>query len=112
MNFRQPLKIIQTHELIRMGNIKMRVIIIFAFMLLFAGCATNPQAEQQRATKLMEYKIHVYGPACEKLGFTKDTDAWRECIQREYEQTIAQQQRNWDHPYWSPYYGRPFYYRR
>jgi len=95
-----------------MGNIKMRVITIFAFMLLFAGCATNPQAEQQRATKQMEYKIQVYGPACEKLGFTKDTDAWRECIQREYEQTISQQQRNWDYPYWSPYYGRPFYYRR
>lgn len=94
-----------------MDNIKMRVIYILAAVALLAGCATNPQAEQQKASKLMEYKMQVYGPACEKLGFAKDTDAWRVCIQREYEQTIMRQQNNWDYPYWSPYYGRPYYRR-
>lgn len=89
----------------------MRAIYILNALLLLAGCATNPQAEQERATKQMEYKMQVYGPACEKLGHTRDKDAWRECIQREYEQTIMQQQRNWDYPYWSPYYGRPYYRR-
>jgi len=60
----------------------------------------------------MEYKMQVYGPACEKLGFEKDTDIWRECIQREYEQTIMQQQYQWNYPYyWSPYYAHPYYYR-
>jgi hypothetical protein len=24
----------------------------------------------------------VYGPACEKLGYTKDSDPWRECVLR------------------------------
>jgi len=94
-----------------MDNIKMRTIYILAAVMLLAGCATNPQAEQQKATKQMEYKMQVYGPACEKLGFAKDTDAWRLCIQREYEQTIMRQQNNWDYPYWSPYYGRPYYRR-
>lgn len=80
--------------------------------LLVVGCATNPQAEQQKATELMQYKIHVYGPACEKLGFTKDTDPWRECVQREYEQTLIMRQPNyWDYPYMTPNYVRPYYRR-
>ena len=81
--------------------------------LFVSGCATNPQAEQQKASKLMEYKIHVYGPACEKLGFTKDTDPWRECIQREYEQTLIMRQpyNYWDYPYATPNYVRPYYRR-
>ncbi len=89
----------------------MRAITILSALMLLAGCASNPQAEQQRATRQMEYKMQVYGPACEKLGHARDTDAWRECVQREYEQTIMRQQYNWDYPYWSPYYGRPYYRR-
>lgn len=95
----------------------MRKAIVFITVissLFAAGCATNPQEEQRRASKLMEYKIQVYGPACEKLGFARDTDAWRECVQREYEQTIMRQQQYWSDPYYSPYYWRPYYpyYRR
>ena len=91
-----------------------RAISILGIVLLFAGCATNPQAEQQKASQLMEYKIQVYGPACEKLGFTKDTDPWRECIQREYEQTLIMRQPYnyyWDYPYATPNYVRPYYRR-
>lgn len=91
----------------------MRAVYIFIFLILLAGCATNPQEEQRQASRLMEYKMQVYGPACEKLGFAKDTDAWRDCVQREYGQTIMRQQYHWDYPpYWSPNYGRPYYYRR
>lgn len=88
-----------------------RAIYVLSLMALLAGCASNPIAEQDKAVKLMEYKMQVYGPACEKLGFEKDTDVWRECILREYEQTIMQQQYQWNYPYyWSPYYARPYYY--
>lgn len=89
------------------------IALVIMFALFAAGCASNPQAEQQKATQLMQYKIHVYGPACEKLGFTKDTDPWRECIQREYEQTLIMRQpyNYWDYPYVTPYYGRPYYRR-
>ena len=89
-----------------------KITICILGLLLVAGCASNPQAEREKANKLMDYKIQVYGPACEKLGFAKDTDAWRECIQREYEQTLMRQPHSWDYPtYWSPYYGRPYYRR-
>lgn len=46
--------------------------------LMLAGCTTASKV----ATNQMERDITVYGPACEKLGFQKDTDAWRDCIIR------------------------------
>jgi hypothetical protein len=77
--------------------------------LLLSGCATDPAAEQAQAQKLMEYKIRVYGPACEKLGYAKETDGWRECIQREYEQSVLRRQIQMNTPPWNPY--GPSYYR-
>ena len=91
---------------------KIRLIFVFVVLMTLASCASNPAAEQARATRQMEYKMQVYGPACEKLGFAKDTDKWRECIQREYEQSIMRiQQFSYPYPYGSPYYD-PFYPRR
>lgn len=90
---------------------RMRLISIFALLAMISACATNPAAEQARATQQMEYKIQVYGPACEKLGFAKDSDKWRDCIQREYEQSLMRLRNlNPPYPYWSPYYDR-FYMR-
>ena len=91
---------------------KIRLISVLAVLMTLAACASNPAAEQARATQQMEYKMQVYGPACEKLGFAKDTDKWRECIQREYEQSIMRlQQFSQPYSYGSPYYDR-FYPRR
>ena len=30
----------------------------------------------------MEEMMTVYGPACERLGFQRDQDSWRNCILR------------------------------
>lgn len=89
-----------------------RFFYLFAILALVAGCATDPATQQKYALQQMEYKLQVYGPACEKLGFEKDTDSWRTCIQRENEQTILRQQslRNYNNN-WHPYYD-PFFYRR
>lgn len=46
-----------------------------------AGCMT--QAERIAAEKAeIDEMIKIYGPACEKLGYAKDTDPWRDCILR------------------------------
>jgi hypothetical protein len=79
---------------------------------LLSSCVSDPLAQQKQATKLMEYKVQVYGPACEKLGFEKNTNEWRECIQREYEQTLIRQQNLLDNFYWNQYYSHPYYYQR
>jgi hypothetical protein len=85
--------------------------LLICLVPILAGCASDPVAEQNRATKLMNYKIQVYGPACEKLGYAKDSDPWRECIQREYEQTVMRQRPQWNYPSYNPYFGPPYYYR-
>ncbi|HLP98057.1 MAG TPA: hypothetical protein VK149_06405 [Sideroxyarcus sp.] len=41
------------------------------------------QAERVAAEKAeVDEMIKVYGPACDKLGYAKDTDPWRDCILR------------------------------
>lgn len=45
----------------------------YALILLFlAGCATP----EQRADQM----IAMYGPVCDRLGFQRNTDGWRNCI--------------------------------
>lgn len=44
-------------------------------VFLLAGCVTP----QQRA----ERSIAMHAPYCEKLGFERNTDAWRQCIVNE-----------------------------
>jgi hypothetical protein len=87
-------------------------IYLFSLITLLAGCTSNPLAEQQQATQQMEYKIKVYGPACETLGFEMNTDAWRACVQKEYEQTLIQRQYQRNNSYFNPYYSQPRFYLR
>lgn len=89
----------------------MRLVFAAFSLMALSACASNPAAEQARATKQMEHKILVYGPACEKLGYEKNSDKWRDCIQRENEQNLMQMRNlNAPYPYWGPYYDR-FYMR-
>lgn len=51
-----------------------------AFMaVLLAGCMT-PAEQAARVQAEVDEMVRVYGPACDKLGFTRETDPWRECI--------------------------------
>lgn len=49
--------------------------------LLALGCAT-PAERAARHQAEVEEMITVYGPACEKLGYKRDDDKWRDCILR------------------------------
>lgn len=60
----------------------MRVFILAAastFALL--GCAT-PQDRAAAQQAEVQRMMAQYGPACAQMGFTPDTDPWRECILR------------------------------
>jgi hypothetical protein len=46
---------------------------------LLAGCMT-PEERAARVQADVEEMIKVYGPGCEKMGYAKDTDQWRQCI--------------------------------
>ncbi|MGE5318674.1 MAG: hypothetical protein ACM3KD_00705 [Hyphomicrobiaceae bacterium] len=59
----------------------MRIFIPLAAAALLAGCATPAEraAQMQREADQM---VVIYGPACERLGYKRDTDPWRDCILR------------------------------
>lgn len=50
----------------------MRYLLIAA---LLVGCSTPAQRAEKDIAK--------YAPYCEKLGYQKDSDQWRDCIQKQ-----------------------------
>ncbi len=58
----------------------MRTLLLpLACAMLLAGCATTAEqsASMQRE---MDRMMLVYGPACQKLGFSAQSDPWRSCV--------------------------------
>ena len=47
--------------------------------VVLVGCTTTEQ-EAQYMVNQVDYMVQVYGPACDKLGYQKNTDRWRDCI--------------------------------
>ena len=56
-------------------------VLILVLLAGLSGCAT-PAERAARVQQEVEQMIQLYGPACDRLGFTRDTDPWRECILR------------------------------
>ena len=57
------------------------VIVAGVAALALAGCAT-PQERAAQAQAEMEGMMAVYGPACERLGYSPNDDRWRDCVLR------------------------------
>ena len=57
----------------------MRTFIVLIAAGFLTGCATQADRMAQ-AQREVDEMIAVYGPACEKLGYKRDSDQWRECI--------------------------------
>jgi len=47
--------------------------------VLATACST-PQEKSARAQSEMAQLMSIYGPACSQLGYTANTDPWRECV--------------------------------
>jgi hypothetical protein len=59
---------------------------------LAAACATQADRMAQ-AQRDVDEMIAVYGPACDKLGYKRETDQWRDCVLRlNIDHTIAYHQ--------------------
>jgi len=56
-----------------------RYCLLLLLTILMTGCQT-PAERAANVKKEVEGMIKVYGPGCEKLGYTRDTDPWRDCI--------------------------------
>jgi hypothetical protein len=49
---------------------------VLALAIVLTGCALTPEQRAARA-------IERYAPYCEKLGYERGTDRWRDCIASE-----------------------------
>ena len=70
-------------------------------VLVLAGCMTTAE----RAARLeseADQMIEIYGPACEKLGFKRDDDKWRDCILR----LATKEELRYSYPTTSTCFGR------
>jgi hypothetical protein len=47
--------------------------------LVLTGC-TTPQERAAQAQADVERMMTIYGPACIRLGYAAQTDAWRSCV--------------------------------
>lgn len=59
---------------------EMRFFIMISIMMV-VGCTTVSERTAQ-AEHDMDVSLLIYGPACEKLGYQKDSDSWRGCVLR------------------------------
>lgn len=50
-----------------------------AVLVVLAACATPAERAAEAQAEIDEI-IQVYGPACEKLGYKRDDDKWRDCV--------------------------------
>jgi hypothetical protein len=86
-------------------------IVTVSIAAFLASCTTTP-AEQAVQKQQEADRMHVvYGPACEKLGFKRDTDPWRNCvIGLSQKDAIARHSNNaYSPPYYGPLFDSPEY---
>jgi hypothetical protein len=57
---------------------KPRSLLVFLFLMI-AGCE-SPAQKAASFEKNYDRSVQIYGASCEKIGFKKDTDAWRHCV--------------------------------
>lgn len=58
----------------------MRCSITAAMVAAFLAACATPAQQAAQAEREVDYMVQVYAPACEKLGYTRNTDPWRNCI--------------------------------
>lgn len=57
----------------------MRAVLLLGLTALLAACAT-PAERAAQMEREVDRMIQIYGPACSKLGYKPETDAWRDCV--------------------------------
>lgn len=58
----------------------MHKLILLFLVALLTGCVTTPEEREARMQREVDYMIQTYGPTCDKLGYKRDSDPWRDCV--------------------------------
>lgn len=86
----------------------MKTLIAACAAVLLAGCAT-PAERAAQAQRDVDEMMATYGPACERLGYKKASDVWRDCILRL--NTADAYQRYRSYPWTTSCFGSPGFYQ-
>lgn len=64
-----------------MGSVQERAnrIVVAGTLGVLAACST-PEEQAIRKQAEVVHMMTVYGPACQRLGYTPNSDPWRNCI--------------------------------
>lgn len=82
----------------------MRTIVMFAALSILAGCASTEE-RAAAVSRDVDDMISVYGPGCERLGYTTNSDGWRECVLRLATKDRIEQRDLMLHSCYGPRYG-------
>ncbi|MDR2219994.1 MAG: hypothetical protein LBE24_05375 [Methylobacillus sp.] len=86
-------------------------IVLLTLVTLLAACATTPEERRANAVREANRLKQTHGLTCERLGYERDTEKWRDCLLEMEKQRLIQQQMMMDRMnYWSPGFYSPFYY--
>jgi hypothetical protein len=81
----------------------MRTIVIAGLAsLALAGCSTPEQRAAEMQAEMNRMMV-VFGPACGKLGYTTNSDPWRNCVLQLSAKEDAQR---YGYPHYYAGYGR------
>ena len=58
----------------------MRKLFPLLLIPLLAACAATPAEREASMQREVDQMVHLYGPICDKLGYTRDSDPWRDCV--------------------------------
>ncbi|HZV98733.1 MAG TPA: hypothetical protein VFF74_07055 [Methylophilaceae bacterium] len=90
----------------------LRVLIMTGLFTGLTGCATTTPAERSaQMQRQAEEMVQIYGPACDKLGYVKDSNPWRDCVLNlATQENMKLYNRMYNYPVGGPYFGyRRFY---
>jgi hypothetical protein len=72
------------------------------------GCAT-PADQAAQAEREVQRMVQIYGPACDKLGYQRNSDPWRNCVMnlsmRDDMARYSSYYGPFGRPYWTPYWA-------
>lgn len=85
----------------------LRVLITTALLTGLAGCATTTPAERAaQMQRQADEMVQIYGPACDKLGYTRDSNPWRDCVLNlATQENMKLYSRMYNYPVGGPYFG-------
>ena len=62
-----------------------------AMLAVLSTACVTPAQRAADAERQIEMAMNTFGPACDKLGFQRGTDPWRECVLKLYDTDQNQQ---------------------